>query len=265
MYSKPLEPHTIGGVLDDAIRLYRASFRNVLALASIAEIPVAVQRIYLESAMKGIAANNPQALIAVFEQPNVWLSYFLMVLVFLVFYLAVLSNVDSFARAAPIGFGQSLGAGLRLFPRVIGMGFVSLIVLMIGLVLLVVPGIYLYGALYLAVVAIVVDDAGVFNSLATSARLTWGHWWRSVTIYSVIVIIIAIVGGMLGGVVVGIFAGIFGVRSLPSIVANQVIAFVFGVAAMSLAPSAMLSIYYDLKLRREGSDLAERVQALPTR
>jgi len=34
---------------------------------------------------------------------------------------------------------------------------------------------------------------------------------------------------------------------------------------MSLIPCALLSIYYDLKLRKEGTDLAQRVQALPTR
>lgn len=226
---------------------------------------MAAQRIYLETAMQGVTPNNPQALIAVFQQPSIWLSYLLIMLVFLVVYVALLANVDSVARAAPLSVGESLHVGARLFLRVLGMGIVFFIVLMIGMILLIVPGIYLYGALYLAGAAIVVDDLGVIDSLTASARLTWGHWWRSVTIYTVIVILVAIVGGVLGGLVVGVFAGVFGVRSTPSIVANIIVEFVFGVAAMSLTPSAMLSIYYDLKLRREGSDLAERVQALPTR
>jgi Uncharacterised protein family (UPF0259) len=265
MYAKPVEPHTIGVVIDDSIRLFRASFQNVVPLSVVAEIPAAALRLYLESQLKGIAEDDPLALLAVFAQPNIWLSYLLTAPVILVLYVAVLANVDSVARAAPIGFGGSLRAGLRLFPRVLGMVVVSLVLLIIGLVLLVVPGIYLYGALYLAAAAIVVDDAGLLDSLAASVRLTWGHWWRSATIFSVVLMVVAIVGGVLGGTVVGIFAKIFGVRSLPSIVASQLLAYVFGVVVMSLGPSTMLSIYYDLKLRREGSDLAERVQALPTR
>jgi integral membrane sensor domain MASE1 len=86
-----------------------------------------------------------------------------------------------------------------------------------------------------------------------------------VTIYSVIAILGVIAAAVLGAVVGGTFAGIFGVRSLPSIVANQVLSFAVGVLIMSLTPSALLSIYYDLKLRREGTDLAQRVQALPIR
>jgi hypothetical protein len=265
MYLKPTEPHTIGGVLDDAIKLYRSSFANVWVLAFCAEIPISVPRLYFEFAFKGINPNDYQALFAVIQQSGVGLYYFPIMLVFQVFYLAITASIDSVGRGAPLGFGESLGIGLRLLLRSIGMGFCFVVIIVIGTILLVVPGIYLFGALFLAVVAIVVDDAGVFASLGISWRLTQGHWWRTVTIYSVIAILGLIVAAVLGAVIGGTFAGIFGVRSLPSIVANQVLSFAVGVLIMSLTPSALLSIYYDLKLRREGTDLAQRVQALPIR
>ncbi len=265
MYAKPSEPHTIGGVLDDSIRLYRASFKYALPLAFIAEIPMAAQRIYLQSLMKGMTPNNAQAMLAIFKDPVVWLSYILAVCVLLVFYTALLANVDAVARAVPMSLGRALIQGLRLFPRMVGSFIAMFIAIMIGSLLLVVPGIYLYGALYLAAAAIVADDEGMFASLATSMRLTWGNWWRSVVTYSVIVIIVFIVVAVLAAIVSGAFVGIYGLRSSQSVIANEAVEFVVGVGAMSLTPSAMLSIYYDLKLRREGSDLAERVQALPTR
>jgi ABC-type phosphate transport system permease subunit len=265
MYAKPSEPHPIGGVLDDSIRLYRASFKIALPLALIAEIPMAAQRIYLQSLAKGITPNNPQAMLAIFQDPVVWLSYLVTVCVFLVFYIALLANVDAVARGAPISLGRAVARGLRLFPRMVGSFVMIFIAAIIGTLLLVVPGIYLYGALYLAGAAIVVDDEDMFASLATSMRLTWGNWWRSVITYSVIVIIVFIVVGVLAAIVGGVFVGVYGVRSVQSIIANEVVEFVVGVGAMSLTPAAILSIYYDLKLRREGSDLAERVQALPTR
>src|SRR5271166_3391546 len=121
MYLKPTEPHTIGGVLDDAIKLYRASFANAWVLAFCAEIPISVPRLYLEFALKGVNPNDYQALFAAFQRPGIGLYYFLIMLAFQVFYLAITASIDSVARGAPLGFGESLGTGLRLLPRSIGM------------------------------------------------------------------------------------------------------------------------------------------------
>ena len=265
MYLKPTEPHTIGGGLDDAIKLYRASFASAWVLAFYAEIPISVPRIYLDFAMQGINPKDYRAILGIFMQPGIGLLYLLIMLAFQVFYLAIIARVDSVARGAPLGLGESLRTGLRLLPRSIGMGFWLFIIVVIGFILLVVPGIFLVGALFLAIIAIVVDDAGVFASLGISWRLTLGHWWRTMTIYGVIAILGFIVAAVLGALVGGIIVGIFGARSLPSIVSNQVLSFAVGVLILSLTPSALLSIYYDLKLRREGTDLAQRVQALPIR
>src|SRR5271165_6305052 len=101
MYAKPSEPHTIGGVLDDSIRLYRASFKYALPLAFIAEIPMAAQRIYLQSLMKGMTPNNAQAMLAIFQDPVVWLSYIMAVCVLLVFYSVLRDKVDADGRKAP--------------------------------------------------------------------------------------------------------------------------------------------------------------------
>jgi len=265
MYLKPSEPHTIGGVLDDSIRLYRASFKNVWLLAFLMEIPLAAQRVYLDSLMANVNQSNPRAALEVFLTPNLWLYYLLVMILIIIAHIALLASIDSVARSAPIGLGPSLSAGMRLFPRTLASVVVFMFAFVMGSLLLVVPGIFLLGSWCLAVPSIVVDDQGVFGSLGTSSRLTWGHWWRTVTIYSVIGLLVIIVAGVVGGIVSAVFVGIFGLRSLPAIAAAQCAAFVIGVLLMSLIPCALLSIYYDLKLRKEGTDLAQRVQALPTR
>ena len=53
---------------------------------------------------------------------------------------------------------------------------------MIGFILLVIPGIYLWGILQFCFLAIVVDNAGAFESFSISSGLVKGYWWRSATI-----------------------------------------------------------------------------------
>jgi hypothetical protein len=47
-------------------------------------------------------------------------------------------------------------------------------------------------------------------------------------------------------------------------VTQQILSAVLNIFLMPFLPSVMLAVYYDLRLRNEGDDLAERVAALQT-
>ncbi len=126
---------------------------------------------------------------------------------------------------------------------------------------LAVAAIYVWGRAFLANVALVVEDALVFRSLGISWRLIKGHWWRTATVYSVALIIV-----MVFYVVIIMADGIVGVALRGSVAAatalSQLVSILGGTFLMSFLPAVLLSMYYDLKLRKEGSDLADRVNAL---
>jgi len=160
---------------------------------------------------------------------------------------------------------QVLGEAFRIGFARLGRSLLATVVfsvlLILGFVLLLVPGFYVLGALCLWPVALYVDGARGLESLGVSYELTKGHWWRTTTILTVAVIII-LVFTMLIGLVIGLSAA--GLRHDLAIATLiiQVITMIANVFYLPMYTAVLISIYRDLKLRREGGDLAAKLGAL---
>jgi hypothetical protein len=297
VYIKPTAPRSIGGIVDDGIKLYGSAFARSWPLALLAQVLVAGPALVLRYQMAGlqISATNPQAMqamLALFKSPSVWLSYFVMVFVFVGSYNALIVLLDGVAESKAESFGRSLAAGFRLLPRtVLLFVVVGLALTVVGIAVVIVGGIlvailsralgafapivigiswvvfaglmiYVWGRLFLSNIALVVEDAGVFKSLSISWDLIRNHWWRTATIYTLALIIVMVfyfVIGFVNAALVGIgMQGRFGTATILS----QLVSMAGGTVLMSLVPAVLLSMYHDLKLRKEGTDLAGRVNAL---
>ncbi len=81
--------------------------------------------------------------------------------------VAHLTAAEIVAGRSP-AVGDHLGPALRRLPWLVAIGTVTAIATFIGLIFLVLPGLYIFLRLGLAPVACVVDEQGVFESLATS-------------------------------------------------------------------------------------------------
>jgi hypothetical protein len=87
-----------------------------------------------------------------------------------------------------VGFGDSLGTGLRVVLPLIGLAILSAIGVMLGLILLIVPGVILWLMWSIAVPALVVERRGVYGSLSRSSELTIGAKGTVFGIFIVVVI-----------------------------------------------------------------------------
>jgi hypothetical protein len=286
VYVKATAPRSIGGVLDDAIRLYRASFAKAWLLALGGRLLLAAPLLILQFQFAGARTGDTQAMVAMFKSPSTWLPYLIAAIVTIGFYNALLVQIDGFANTRVETFGRSLGVGFRLLPRTllmfivmvlaasvvgVGVGIVfgllgaaaSTLVRAFLVIVLVVFGIYVWGRAFLANVALVVEDAGVFKALGLSWMLIGGHWWRTATVYTIAIIILLVFN-----VVIAVVDGLVGVVLHNSFglaaVIGQLVAVAGGAVVMPFVPAVLLAMYYDLKLRKEGTDLAGRVNALPT-
>jgi antibiotic biosynthesis monooxygenase (ABM) superfamily enzyme len=290
VYVKPTAPRSIGGILDDAVRLYRDSFAKAWPLALCAQLALAVPLLFIRTqfaAVPGAMANpmataaNSAAALAVFKSPGIWLSYLAVMLVTIGFYNALLVLIDGLATAKTESFGRSLTAGFRLLPRtfllflamfavaVIGTAIVGILVsiihvpIVVGILVAAYAALFLYawGRAFLANIAVVVEDAGAFSSLGMSWALIKNHWWRTAAVYT-----IAIVIAMVFYVVISILSGVALVVLHSSIdssmIVSQLVSIVGGTVLMSFVPAVLLVTYYDLRLRKGGADLASRVSAL---
>ena len=289
MYVQPNAPRSIGGVLDDGIKLFRGAFSRTWPLCLCMQLLITLPILVFSERFSGIAAGarDPQAVLAAFKSPGVWLTYVWIFIVAIGFHNALILLISRYAAGSPGGFGASVGGGFRLAPRVILVAVLLWLVLLgLGIVLgiasaglgaafgrasvavIVVVGVavaaYLLGRLFLATVAAVVDDVKATRSIALSWTLVKGQWWRAAAIYGVAILMylaLYAVGALLD------LAGIAlaGRGTQLSLIYNQIVAILLSTVMGSFLPSMLVSIYRDLKLRKEGADLAGRVEALAAR
>lgn len=262
----PVAPRSIGGVLDDALRLYRRSLLPSLPIALVAVLLTAVPTFLVTSYTQDLVG-DPEAALALVQSPKVWGVYLLLILASVVMYGGLIARIDAIARGTPMSFGAAIGTALTRAPAVILASILFGLMICIGFVLLFIPGIYLWGAFQLVFVPLIVERAGVFESFGISRRLTRGNWWRASTIIFVALIILYVIMlmfGIIAGVVAAFSAGTAAVTQMSTgyLVQQQLISSVLSLFTMSFVPCILLSVYYDLKLRNEGSDLADRVGAL---
>jgi hypothetical protein len=230
-------------------------------------------------------SNNPQVMLSIIKSPVVWLPYLVGVIVFFGFYNALIVQLDGIATTKTVSRGRSLAVGFRLLPRtmlLVIVVFVAFMVasvlvgvlagilgglhmsMMVGVLVVVsaVIAIYVWGRAFLSNIALVVEDARVFKALGMSWTLIKNHWWRAATVYAIALILLMafyVVVGVVNGVLAGVtLRNPFGIGAMLS----QLVSIAGGAVLMSFIPAVLLAMYHDFKLRKEGADLAGRVNAL---
>jgi hypothetical protein len=262
MYSPPSSPLSVGGVIDDGIRLFRESFNRCWLLAIIPGLVLILFEIAFPTPLPSFAVlRNPLAARAITNSPHVLLLDLLSLLLGLVFQGAVLVRQIAIASGDDsVTFGSAAAVGFRrLLTTLIAFVLFSLAVAG-GMILLLIPGLYILPRLQLWMVAVFVDDQGPTTALGSSWRLTKGHWWRVTAILTVAAIIILVLT-----LVFSALAGWFAVNRANASARMLVVQVVsLGSAAISypLGTAIGLAMYHDLKLRREGGDIATRASAL---
>lgn len=204
-----------------------------------------------------------QAFYRTIASPSYFILFLGVFLANLVMYGALIGSIDSVAKGGSMALGEAVQLGLSRLLRLFGASILFGFAVTIGLLLFIIPGIYLMGIFQLVFVAIVLENARIGESFGTSRRLIKGHWWRSVTIVSVAIIILVVLS-FLGGLVTALAAVLRpGVGTV--LIVNQLVSGIVNVVIVGWMPSVLLAMYYDLKLRHEGGDLSARVDALAAR
>jgi hypothetical protein len=271
MYTRPTRPHDIGGVLDDAVRLYRASFSRCWGLALVGGVLGAAFGLYatLHSGLGGTASQLTGAgaaaamvrLRAMERSPGLWGSYLLILLTWLIIRAALIARQNAIATGNDDTAGSALALGLRQLPAMIVAGIVWGIMILVGFVVLFIPGVWLWGQLQLWLVAMTAEGIGPFKALGRSWTLVEHHWWRTSTTVGVAIVIVWVLS-LLGGVGSGL--GVYFFRTDPALalLLGQLIGAAINIFTMPMLTAALVAIYHDLRLRRDGGDLAARVSTL---
>jgi hypothetical protein len=273
-----LRPLGIGEILDVGIKIYWRNawtlFRIVLFVVLPAQIIVGI--IQISALPSGVDSQTGNFFGPRFTSSNPTISGHDATTLAVGFFAALVINAlaGKFAQAGcfravadaylgePVSWRASLRFALRRLPAVVAVSLLSTILIGIGAVLCVIPGIYLWGAYYVAIPVVLVEGAGPIRALGRSRDLVSGRWWSTIGV--------ALVGSVLVFVVAGAFSALILGVALASPAQNTVTGFILNTVATTL--SAVLTtpaaaafatvLYVDLRVRKEGFDLLLLAQRL---
>ncbi len=255
MYTYATQPQSIGKVLDNGFKLYTFSFTKVFGLALIAAVATNLPNIMIS----GLRSEDPTIVLQALQ------SYFwvfpVMMIIGIIFFNTMIFRIDSAVKDPAKGVGVALGVGLRKAVLVIVASILYTLAVMLGLILLVIPGLILSLSLLFYAALIVVDDEGIIASLTKSHRLVWGDWWRTMTVFLIPAIFFIVLY-----VILGFIVGLMVSRVLPLAESVEaagrfmgIVSILVSAVGMPLFYSIMLAQLNDLKLRRQGLDLEARL------
>jgi hypothetical protein len=246
-----LRPLSTGELLDRTFHLYRNHFLVFVGIIAIPQIVVLALRLAGAATIVGqpFGAFNPIGLIAGLA------SY----VAIEISQAATIVAVSNYHLDRPVSIGSAFSAAKGTMLRVILITLAISVAAGIGLILLIIPGVYLFLMWSLAIPVTVIEGGGLNASATRSKVLTKGARGRIFVIYFLI-IVLAIVVSLIFQMPLGIVAAIIGrgnaAAVLPAIEAVSAVGtFVSTSLIGPLITIALTLIYYDQRVRKEGFDL----------
>ena len=223
------QPMNLGDILNTTFNLYRENFPLFAGICAVIVIPQAI----LVSAISG-SHNAGLGL----------LGFLISIAVSFLVTGALAQAVSARYLGRPMSISQAyeaLGAGTVL--TLVGVAFLSAILIGIGFILIVIPGVYIAVRFTLAPQAAVLERQGVTDSLRRSWNLVEGNWWRVFGIVAAVYVLVGLLELLASGLVGAVVGNVLGTGL--SIV-------VVGVLIQPIQAIALTLLYYDLRIRKEG-------------
>ncbi len=156
-----------------------------------------------------------------------------------------------------VGAGESLRWVGSHLASGIGLAVLLAVLVLLGLALFVLPGVYLIIAFSLAFPVLLVEGRGGMDALSRSRELVSGHWWPTFGRLLLAGLVISIFSGIVGAVLGVIARAFVDADSDAGIVISGVVSLLISLVTTPFLAAVILLVYFDLRLRKEGFDPAE--------
>ena len=229
---------SFGEILDTGFQLLRNHFSLLVGLSLVLYVPTALLYIALGGALQsgqdlaaafGVAAVLPLALTILVVAPIVS--------------AAITYAVGKLYLGDEVGFGEAIRVAFSLTLPVVGTSLMSFLVIAVGLVLLVIPGVYFMLAYLLLWQVMVLEDVFGSAALRRSADLMKGSKLRAIGVL------------VIGGIVVSVLST--GLQLATSFV--PLLGSVASAAAQAIGnvytTAISVVLYFDIRCRKEAFDL----------
>ncbi|MGI5501101.1 hypothetical protein [Lentzea sp. CA-135723] len=274
----PLRPLAVGEIIDGAIKTMRSHPKLIIGAAAVVAavtqiLGLLVQLPFLDdlTAVVTLDPNTTTQQEAVDQATGAlvgFLSGSLITVVLLLFGTVFLSGfitvvVGHAVLGKPVTFAQAWEEFKpRLLP-LLGATLLSGLVITIGLVLCIIPGVWLWVMFALVTPALVLERCGVGTAFGRSRKLVEGAWWRTFGILLLTVIIGAVIGWIVSLPFEAIGLAVSGGFSNdPTAVLNAgylvfvtIGAIISSTITLPFSSAVTVLLYVDRRMRSEGMDI----------
>ena len=164
--------------------------------------------------------------------------------------MIMLRRLDNIARGLLADLDDEFNVAMRAFLPFLLSSLLYFLACMIGLVVLIIPGIYVGVAFGFYSMYLVLEGRGPIDSLAASFRLVEGQWWYAfgfmvlLVVAAVVTITALVVPAAVVAEILGWEQGLFGGM------AEVVFGGLFNMVLQPLGLALTLSMYYELRARK---------------
>ncbi len=265
MSTPELRPMKIGDILDVTFRLYRRKFLAFLLVALVVYIPYAVlmslPALFGNAAMfaPGADVAGQSAQTAVDFNPLVVFAFVFATILFMVFVrplctAALVQNISASYLGEELSAGESYS---RAAPRLLSLIWAQIIagvVILIGYLLLIVPGVIFSLWFLILTPVVVLEGLGGGTALGRSRELMRGNLGKGFLL-AIVVAVLSWIFGAIAGVLVNFIPIEY--LSLRTFI-NGVIPALW----LPIQTAPFILLYYDLRIRKEAFDLQKMAESM---
>jgi hypothetical protein len=253
-----LRPLALGEILDVSIKLMRRNWRTLCVLVLIVAVPVAVVNFLVTTstttydATLDIRSPDDDSAYDAGQVVNAILG----IALYLVASVGCVHAVGEAYMGRAADWRSSLRVGARRALPALGLSILYVLGLFFGFLALIIPAIFLAIRWSVAMPALVLERRGPIAALGRSWSLVGGFWWKCFGTLLIAYLLLIVVSVAFGAVLGGVLAVLSSVDSFLGLLLQQAVNVVIQAFTLPLFAAVTVVLYVDLRVRKEGFDLA---------
>ena len=246
-----LRPRSATEIVDASFQILRAHYAQLVVCSAIAYVPLLLLRLFVIGDTSRFLSGNPAELqrgillTTLWTMLGSWLTFALMSAVLLVY-------TSQAYLGEPVDIGVAVRRVLRRAISVLAAALLKYCLMLVAFLLLFFPTLYVVARYFAVTQAIVLENAGLFQSFSRSSVLSKGRKMHVLGTLALVVIIYYLL--VLG---ISLVAALPGNFVLQTVLSGMASVLVYPVVAI-----AETLLYYDARIRSEGLDIELMTGAL---
>ncbi len=259
-----LHPLGVGETLDSAIKVYRNNAPTLWKIVALVIVPVYIVEVLVRAAALpgGTFVHNGALYVSSTNgQSSAGSTVALLLVTFLGLLAELLATgavfkllLDSYLGRT-VDWRESFAFARGRVLSLLWLSILTTVLVLIGFVLIVVPGIWFIVAASVAVPVLMLEGLGGFAAVRRSMQLVRGRWWatfgRLLTALLLYIVVSIILGIIVGAIARGLSVSSVGLW----LIINGLLSAVVTIVLSPFVAAVITTVYVDLRVRKEALDL----------